>query len=38
VKKYPMMFGVDDNVMAALSSIENDVYRVHQETTKQHLT
>jgi hypothetical protein len=38
VKKYPIKFGDDDNMMAALSSIENNVYRVRQKTNKQQLT
>jgi hypothetical protein len=38
VRKYLMKFDVDNNAMAALSSIENEVYRVHQKTKKQQLT
>jgi hypothetical protein len=34
VRKYLMKFGVD-NMMAALSSIENKVYRVQQKAKKQ---
>jgi hypothetical protein len=33
-----MKFDVDDNTMAAPSSIENEVYRVHQKAKKQQLT
>jgi hypothetical protein len=38
VRKYLMMFDVGDNTMAALSSIENEVYRVQQKAKKQQLT
>jgi hypothetical protein len=38
VTKYLMKFDVDDNTMAALSSIENEVYRVQQKAKKQQLT
>jgi hypothetical protein len=38
VRKYLMKFDVDDNTMAALSSIENEVYRVQQKAKKQKLT
>jgi hypothetical protein len=38
VRKYLMKFDVDDNTMAALSSIENEVYRVQQKVKKQQLT
>jgi hypothetical protein len=37
VRKYFMKFDVDD-MMAALSSIENEAYRVQQKAKKQHLT
>jgi hypothetical protein len=33
-----MKFGVDDNTMAALSSIDNEVYRVQQKAKKKQLT
>jgi hypothetical protein len=38
VRKYFMKFDVNDNTMAALSSIENEVYRVQQKAKKQQLT
>jgi hypothetical protein len=38
VKKYLMKFDVGDNMVAALSSIENEVYRVQQKVKKQQLT
>jgi hypothetical protein len=38
VRKYLMKFDVDDNTMAALSSIENKVYRVQYKAKKQQLT
>jgi hypothetical protein len=38
VRKYFMKFDVNDNTMAALSSIENKVYRVQQKAKKQQLT
>jgi Ser/Thr protein kinase RdoA (MazF antagonist) len=37
VRKYLMNFDVD-NMMAALSSIENEVYMVQQKAKKQQLT
>jgi hypothetical protein len=37
VRKYLMKFDVNDNTMAALSSIENEVYRVQQKAKKQQL-
>jgi hypothetical protein len=37
VRKYLMKFDVD-NTMAALSNIENEVYRVQQKAKKQHPT
>jgi hypothetical protein len=37
VRKYLMKFDVE-NMMAALSSIENQVYRVQQKAEKQQLT
>jgi hypothetical protein len=37
VRKYLMQFDVDDNTTAALSSIENEVYRVQQKVKKQQL-
>jgi hypothetical protein len=36
VRKYLMKFDVDDNTTAALSSIENEVYRIQQKAKKQH--
>jgi hypothetical protein len=33
-----MKFNVDDNKMAALSSIENKVHRIQQKANKQQLT
>jgi hypothetical protein len=38
VRKYLMKFDVNDNMMAALSSIENEVYKVQQKAKKQQLT
>jgi hypothetical protein len=38
VRKYFMKFDVGDNTMAALSSTENEVYRVQQKAKKQQLT
>jgi hypothetical protein len=38
VRKYLMKFDADDNTMAALSNIENEVYRVQQKAKKQQLT
>jgi hypothetical protein len=38
VRKYLMKFDVNDNMMAALSSIENEVFRVQQKAKKQQLT
>jgi hypothetical protein len=38
VRKYLMKFDVDDNTMASLSSIENEVYRFQQKAKKQQLT
>jgi hypothetical protein len=38
VRKYLMKFDANDNTIAALSSIENEVYRVQQKAKKQHLT
>jgi hypothetical protein len=38
VRKYLMKFDVDENTMAALSSIENEVYGVQQKAKKQRLT
>jgi hypothetical protein len=38
VRKYLMKFDVNDNTMAALSSLENEVYRVQQKAKKQQLT
>jgi hypothetical protein len=38
VRKYLMKFDVDDNTMAALSSIKNKVYRVQQKAKQQLLT
>jgi hypothetical protein len=38
VRKYLMKFDVDDNTMAALSSIENEVYSVQQKVKQQQLT
>jgi hypothetical protein len=38
VRKYLFKFDVDDNMMAAHSSIENEVYRVQQKAKKQQLT
>jgi hypothetical protein len=38
VRKYLMKFDVSDNIMAALSSIENEVYRVQHRAEKQQLT
>jgi hypothetical protein len=38
VRKYLMKFDVDGNMMAALNSIENEVYRVQQKAKKQQLT
>jgi hypothetical protein len=38
VRKYLMKFDVHDNTMAALSSIQNEVYRVQQKAKKQQLT
>jgi hypothetical protein len=35
LRKYLMKFDVSVNMMAALSSIENDVYRVQQKAMKQ---
>jgi hypothetical protein len=37
VRKYLVKFDVDDDTMAALTSIENEVYRVQQKA-KQQLT
>jgi hypothetical protein len=38
VRKYRMKFDGDDNTVAALSSIENEVYRAQQKVKKQQLT
>jgi hypothetical protein len=38
VKKYLTKFDVNDNIMAALSSIGNKVYRVQQKAKKYELT
>lgn len=37
VRKYLMRFDVSDNIMAVLSSIENEVYRVQHRAKKQQL-
>jgi hypothetical protein len=37
VRKYLMKFDVDDNKMAALSSIKNEVYRVQQKAKSSNL-
>jgi hypothetical protein len=38
VRKYLMQFDVEDNMMAALSSIETEVYRAQQKAKWQQLT
>jgi hypothetical protein len=38
VRKCLMKFDVDDNMTAAISSTENEVYRVQQKAKKQQLT
>jgi hypothetical protein len=38
VRKYLMTFDVNDNMLAALSGIENEVYRVQQKVKQQQLT
>jgi hypothetical protein len=38
LRKYLMTLDVSDNIMAALSSIENEAYRVQQKAKKQQLT
>jgi hypothetical protein len=36
VRKCLMMFDVNDNMMAAHSNIENEVYKVQQKAKQQH--
>jgi hypothetical protein len=38
VGKYLMKFDVDNNMMAALSSTKNEVYRVQQKAKQQQIT